>query len=800
MAEQATAIRKAESLFRQASEIVKKALGENHPYYATSLNNLALLYLVQGDDRRAEPLCRQALEIQRKLLGENHPDYARSLNNLASLYRNQGDYRRAEPLFRQASEIYKNAHHSEYATSLNNLAERYLAQGDYARAEPLIRQVSEIVKKAPGENHPDYANSLTGLASLYHSQGDYRQAEPLIRQASEILKKALGENHPEYATSLHNLALLYRDQGDNRQAEPLFRQALEIRKKALGENHPDYADSLDNLAALYYVQGDYRRAEPLFRQAVEIIRRHIEATSIVQSERQQLAMLQDSRNYLDGYLNLAAGSGRFAAAVYGESLAWKGIVLRRNRLARAGTKSPELLETFTRLQRLTTQLARLAWATPDPKQETNWQERTAKLSAEKEQLEADLSARSAEYGHAKRQVAPEEVQAALPQNAVLIDFVEYRCLTQVRDKAGTKEPKERRLLGFIVAPNRPVEMVPLGPMQIIEEAIETWRAAFAVSPNKVKATRDKGAAAGQLLRQLIWEPLEPLLAGAKTVLVSPDGALGRFPIAALPGKQPNTYLLDQRAIAPVPVPQLIPEIVQDQARKPAEKNLLMLGDIDYNSPPADAKPQTPNNSQPFPSTPLEVHGEFNELPGMKAEIDAIEKVHQEVFGNARACTTLRRSQASKLAFLTTAAQYRYLHVSTHGFFVVSKPLPNPMQVASRGGLRLGEIAIRPEAGGMHPAPLSGLALAGANRTGKRMAMPSPPAPLAEGEGGDAASDDGILTAEEIGTQNLEGVDVIMLSACETGLGKASGGEGLLGLQRAFHSAGASNGGRQPVAS
>ena len=74
---------RAEPLFRQALEIRKKALGESHPDYATSLNNLAVLYRAMGDYARAEPLFRQALEIQKKALGESHPDYATSLNNLA---------------------------------------------------------------------------------------------------------------------------------------------------------------------------------------------------------------------------------------------------------------------------------------------------------------------------------------------------------------------------------------------------------------------------------------------------------------------------------------------------------------------------------------------------------------------------------------------------------------------------------------------------------------------------------------------------------------------------------------------
>ena len=78
-----------------------------------------------GHHAEAEPLHKQAMEIRRTALGERHPDYADSLNNLAELYRAMGRHAEAEPLYKQAMEIYRTAlgeRHPYYATSLNNLA------------------------------------------------------------------------------------------------------------------------------------------------------------------------------------------------------------------------------------------------------------------------------------------------------------------------------------------------------------------------------------------------------------------------------------------------------------------------------------------------------------------------------------------------------------------------------------------------------------------------------------------------------------------------------------------------------
>jgi CHAT domain-containing protein/tetratricopeptide (TPR) repeat protein len=258
---------------QEALAIRKEVLGEKHPDYATSLNNLGGLYESQRNYAKAEPLVRQALEIRKEVLGEEHPHFAQILNNLGSLYNTQGNYAQAEPLVRQALEIRKallGEKHPDYATSLNNLANLYNAQGNYAKAEPLYRQALQIERAALGEKHPDYARSLNRLAILYDLQANYAKAERLHRQALGIQKAVLGEKHPDYAQSLNNLAILYDLQANYVKAEPLYRQALEVRKKLLGEKHPDYAQSLNNLAAMYKSQRNYAKAEPLLREALAI--------------------------------------------------------------------------------------------------------------------------------------------------------------------------------------------------------------------------------------------------------------------------------------------------------------------------------------------------------------------------------------------------------------------------------------------------------------------------------------------------------------------------------------------------
>ncbi|OCQ88861.1 hypothetical protein BCD64_03715 [Nostoc sp. MBR 210] len=263
----------AEPLLKQAVQIYRKVLGDNHTDTASSLNSLAVLYELQGRYDEAELLHNQALQIYKKVLGTEHPSTATILHNLAFLYKSQGRYDEAESLYNQALQIRMKvlrAEHPSTASSLNDLAGLYYSQGRYDEAEPLFHQALQIKMKVLGAEYPDTAISLHNLAALYYSQGRYDEAESLYNQALQIYKKVLGAEHPSTAASLNGLAGLYYSQGRYDEAESLFHQALQISMKVLGAEHAKTAISLNNLALLYKSQGRYDEAEPLFHQALQI--------------------------------------------------------------------------------------------------------------------------------------------------------------------------------------------------------------------------------------------------------------------------------------------------------------------------------------------------------------------------------------------------------------------------------------------------------------------------------------------------------------------------------------------------
>ncbi len=647
---------RAEPLLVQALAIRKKMVGENHPDYASTVSSLATIYYSKGEYARAEPLYEQALAIRKKVLGENHRDYASSLNSLASLYYAMDDYPRAEPLYQQALTIRRKVlgdQHPDYAASLNNLASVYQAMNDYARAEPLYLQSSALWRKIYGGasedpeklNHPNYATSLNNLANLYRSQGDYARAEPLYRQALEIRKKVLGPQHPDYSLSLSSLANLYVSRGDYAHAEPLFQEALVIRQEVLGADHPDCAQCLSNLARLYENRGDFSTAEPLALEALEITERHLELTSTVQSERQQLLMNQSVRSYLDAYLSISAETAPPAEQVHGEVLRWKGAVWARQQSLRhwrqalaedqhlSDEQKSQSLESLTELETASRQLATLSRATPSADRAEEYRQQIAALSSRIESLQRSLAQLSADFrAELERQtIDSATITKALPEGAALIDVIEYWRYYPSPDAPG-KGTWARQLAAFVLRHDQPIVCrVELGSVPAVRDAVVfVARAIRAPSITTPMPTLTPSPIRRASCGGWWWDKLAGTLGDAKTVLISPDGVLSQLPWAALPGGKPDTYLLEEGyAFAIVPVPRLLPELLATHARAidlSVNPALALVGDVDYG-----AAPGVPVESVAVRSAPREDGVQlWPKLDATRMEILAV----QDSFANA----------------------------------------------------------------------------------------------------------------------------------------------------------------------
>ena len=257
----------------QTLEINEKVIGKEHPYYATSLNNIALDYSDLGDYNNSLVYNLLSLEIHEKLFGKESKDYAMSLNNLAVNNSNLGDYNKAIEYNSLVLEIYEKIlgkEHPSYATSLGNLAVSYSDLGDYKKALEYNLLSLKIREKVVGKDHPSYAVSLNNIAFNYSKLGDYNKALEFNLLALKIREKVFGKEHHDYALSINNIATNYSDLGDYNKALEYNLLALEIYEKVVGKNHPNYARSLNNLASNYSNLGDYNKALEYNLLALEI--------------------------------------------------------------------------------------------------------------------------------------------------------------------------------------------------------------------------------------------------------------------------------------------------------------------------------------------------------------------------------------------------------------------------------------------------------------------------------------------------------------------------------------------------
>ena len=266
-----------------------------------------------------------------------------------------------------------------------------------------------------------------------------------------------------------------------------------------------------------------------------------------------------------------------------------------------------------------------------------------------------------------------------------------------------------------------------------------------------------------------------------TVLVSPDGALGLVPLAALPGQAPGTYLIEEHAIALVPVPRCCGALAERarrtaRSRRPRSRRRRCC----WSATSITARPRRGRRPgrEPVgrPRHPRRAWAPLPTLPATGDEIRDRATLFKQALPTPRP-HELRRRPGHRGGVAPAGLAHRYLHLATHGYFAPRKLrsalAPEPAGPRGAGAGAAGDDLFGGRGVvGFHPGLLSGLALAGANR---------PPEP---------GQDDGILTALEVAELDLSGVELAVLSACETGLGEVAGGEGLLGLQRAFQVAGA----------
>ena len=594
----------------------------------------------------------------------------------------------------------------------------------------------------------------------------YEEAEKtgilLVTKGEEVF----GKDHPSAGFFLNNLAGLYRSQGKYEEAEPLYERALKIREEQLGADHPDTAQLLNNLAALYLSQGKYEEAEPLFERAIDGIHNHHIRMLRYFPDRDCLAMQRAlfTQNVAGNSL-----SGHVAAK---EQIWFKGAVLNAMNNRRALEEELGRSETGREVLSSRKDLSR------DYRREVLETGAKSERSRNLEQQLAELEKRMALLlkEDLRSVVGAEDliaVQSVFPGESILVESFRYG------HRLAAEEWEDRYSSGLISRAEKPV-YVAHGKAEEIEDAITRYRKSIADENIENRSSQLREAEAN------LWEtylsPLEEHLEPGQSVIFSLDSQLHFVPLGMIRDAEGVPFGQKYKVRYVTSGRDLLKEVKRNSD---GEKSALVLGNPSYrdNQPLralADAAEEAEaqlvasnlrtgmsNDAGSITLTPL---------PGTAREIA---ELGGKLKDSGYTVTSLSQGGATEEALEQAINGHDIVHLATHGFFlseIERKTKPEETMLGAGGLDQQVPVVIS------DPMYRSGLALAGAQSTFNLWKNGQVPPP----------SKDGILLAAEANLLNLRGTDLVVLSACETASGEALDGEGVMGLRRAFASAGANN--------
>lgn len=735
--------------------------------YLKSIASQGLLYTSMGRFSQAEKFTSKALEMREANLGKTNMAVAASLNNYAVLHYILGQYNESEKEFAAAIGVIESNNQKEampYAILLNNQAILYQSIGRYEQAVGLLKQALQLAGKLEVSKARNHLKFFSNLALLYQQMGKYTEAEEIYRglekrlergkpefanflnnvailamlmkkeerveqmlkQSAEIYKSTMTENSPAYAKVISDLGNFYRYKGRYAEAEPLLQQALQIREETLGDVHPLYVQSQEDLAILYWKKKDIAKALPAYKEVMDKSIDFINRYFPPMSEAEKTRYWDILSPRFERFYNFAIEAADFHSDIVTDLFEYR---MAAKGLLLSSTKKVSDAILNSGKKELIADYA--AWL--DSKEQL-----TALYAYSKEDLkEQSINVDSLEK-------ATNAMEKRLSENS--------REFSQFFFTSKTKLPEVKREL----KPDEAlIEMIRLRQFdQVFTEKVKY--AALVITKDNSEAKLvllDNGTdLEGKFAKtyrlsmknkandvqsyEQYWAPVDPVVKGKKKIWFSPDGVYNQVNLYTLK-KAGADFLINQYDIVLIGNPR---DLVTNKSKTGlgAGKSATLLGFPDYGS-----------------------GGVIVQLPGTKTEVDAINKLLKT---SGFKVSELVQREATETN-LKSSRRVSILHIATHGYFLKDVEKTSwPIGVHS--DFARDNVLLR-----------SGLMLTGASEADKITA-------------GLDSSNNGIMTSYEAMNLDLKGTSLVVLSACETGLGEVKAGEGVYGLQRAFLVAGA----------
>lgn len=762
----------SEQHYKKALEVSKKHLGENDINYFRLQNNYLIYCVINGYYEVAEPLLKELIESIKQVYGENNREYARSIANLGILYHRIGDFKSALPFYEKALEIANNilpVTHPDYALYLNNLGVILKNLGDLKSAELYFKKALEIVINNTDSKDPNYPRFLNNLGTLYFKSGDLKSAEFYCKKATDIAEIYLNERHPDYLSYLENHANICYRLGDYKLAETEFIRVLDIKSEIFSKENPSYFISENNYATLLTKTSRENQAYEIFNKSFELKTKQIAEDFEWLSDHQKEAYWKKESSFYEDLSWFASKS--YLKVPEAVALNYNSALITKSKLLETKiSKENYYLEVGEIREELSYRKKLLNKLESDGSDKKEFME---KLRQEADSLDKQLELSWPAYAEQKRNllITWDKVHQNLSEGEVAIEFVRFKEELDSTYKYQALIIRKDSVLPF------------LAPLCSEDELLNI--------------TSKSGFSA---YYPLVWKPLEKYLKDIHTIYYAPIGELYNVPFHAIYAPQGDgdelveaktnkrgiviesehakteenaSFLMDQYTLHQLISTRYLALGLKKKEKENIESSVTIVGGINYDYLPIykNLKFKKTNNlknlndrSSTYASSKLVY------LEGTKKETEAIQK---KLKTNNWQVNYLEGNNAreEEVTKFTGKEGKGILHFATHGYaFPEYSSLDTTIKENSlRYSYRFNQ----------NPMVRSGLILAGGNWAWV---------------GSDTlsklgAEENGILTALEVSGLNLRNTKLVVLSACETGLGKIEGSEGIFGLKRGFKLAG-----------
>lgn len=779
-------------LAQEMARVAQATWGAKDSRTGLSLDLLGKVETELGRFGDAQTNLQQALAIDTNSLGPTNIQTASAMVDLGKLYGTIGQWGAAGQLLHNALPVYLQTYGNadvRVADVVFYASEVLLAERQYQQAMNGYTMAATVYQRAKGDSNIGVALCLNRLGSIAEDGLRHDVAESLDKRALEIAEKALGPNSMTLTDYLEGLARVYKNEQKFADAEPLYQRSLKILQAGLKPNDPDLRDLEADLAALYYVWGKPSLAMPYFQAYLGNLMDEFRANAATMSERDRLIYLAQQFNafplFFSFVLKFHDQKPELAGQMYDALLEQKGMIAESAASMRAAVLASGDPQAGSMLDKLANEKAQLAALVESmgSDQATHAQQ-VAQLQQESNALEQALLKRSAAMSQQKTLNAAtwHDVQKALKPGEAAVEVTRFPFHT------GFANTPQQIYVALVVTPeSKEPEFVLLGDAKDLEAApMAAYRADVGLSrglsavEEPPAAGEANGAPNTNAAYRAFWKPLEPALRGAKRVYFASAGVLNTIPIGLMADSDGRLVmekvqlrvvnstrdLLRTARIAQAREAVLVgnPQFDLTAAQQRSARAELTRGIAESSARPAAALGQAPGADQTkMASRGGDLRGgDLAPLPGTQVEIDAVGKLLKssgwkptEYTGNLALKDAVTRSRGP-----------RVMHIATHGFFLSDSEL---QASASAQG----------QTANLNEDPMlrAGLFFAGADR-------------VRAGAAPEADVDDGVLTAFEASQLNLEGTELVVLSACETGLGKELNTDGVFGLRRGLQEAGA----------